>query len=131
MNTKRVLTLTADGQLLGDISWNHPGRIAVVTVYHNVSVLLRHALIGVEIHFLVSLVLYMIYYPQEMKYEFVDSVSDAPGTIGKTPKKRDEWQISIVLAWIVAAHLYVWRFSRARCGLLPLASSYPSLRSIF
>jgi len=54
--------------------------------------------------FTIILVLYMIYYPQEMKYEFVDSASDVPGTIKKAPKKRDEWQISIVLAWIVAAH---------------------------
>ena len=102
----------------------------MVTVYHNVSVL-RHALVSAETHFFVSLVLYMIYYPQEMKYEFVDSVSDVPGAIRKAPKKRDEWQISIVLAWIVATHLYVWRFSRARSGLLLLVSSHASLRSIF
>lgn len=102
----------------------------MVTVYHNVSVL-RHALIAVEIHFPVSLVLYMIYYPQEFKYESVDSISDVPGTNRKAPKKRHEWQVSIVLAWIVVAHLYVWRLSRARSGLFRLASSYASLRSIF
>ncbi|KAF8740934.1 hypothetical protein AX14_006680 [Amanita brunnescens Koide BX004] len=53
--------------------------------------------------FTVILILYMIYYPEELKYEF-DSTSEAPGTIRKAPKKRDEWQTSIILAWIVVAH---------------------------
>ena len=64
-------------------------------------------------HILVSLILYMIYYPEELKYES-DPTSDASGTVRKAPEKREEWQTSIILAWIVVAHLYVWHYSRAR-----------------
>ncbi|KAK2460738.1 hypothetical protein APHAL10511_007208 [Amanita phalloides] len=49
--------------------------------------------------FTIILVLYMIYYPQELKYE----AYGPSNSVQKVLKKRDHWWTSIVLAWIVAA----------------------------
>lgn len=78
----------------------------MVIVYCDVSISSPTVFVSFKMHSPISLILYMIYYPEELKYEF-DSTSEAPGTIRKAPKKRDEWQTSIILAWIVVAHLYV------------------------
>jgi len=52
--------------------------------------------------FTVIFVLYMIYYPPELKYEIEDT--PAPSKRGR---HRDEWQASIILAWIIAVHLVI------------------------
>ncbi|KAL7284494.1 hypothetical protein ACG7TL_001785 [Trametes sanguinea] len=54
-----------------------------------------------------SLVLYMIYYPPHLKYVELDvNVSnDMPPQHIKTPVKREQWKLSIVLSWAVFLHI--------------------------
>lgn len=49
------------------------------------------------------MVLYMMYYPSHLKYAAVEvgMHDDRPPTRIKTSVKRDEWQLSIVLSWVV------------------------------
>lgn len=49
------------------------------------------------------MVLYMMYYPSHLKYAAVevDMHDNRPATQIKTSVKRDEWQLSIVLSWVV------------------------------
>ncbi|GLB40051.1 putative protein with repeated motif present between transmembrane helices in cystinosin, yeast ERS1p, mannose-P-dolichol utilization defect 1, and other hypothetical proteins [Lyophyllum shimeji] len=53
------------------------------------------------------LVLYLIYYPQHLKYAEidVDSHDTRPPVHIKTPVKSDNWRLSIILAWVVAIHM--------------------------
>ncbi|EKM56784.1 uncharacterized protein PHACADRAFT_141718 [Phanerochaete carnosa HHB-10118-sp] len=53
--------------------------------------------------FTMILVLYMIYYPAHLKYATVDldSYDNRPPQHIKTGVKRDEWRLSITLAWVV------------------------------
>ena len=57
-----------------------------------------------------SFVLYMIYYPEHLKYVELDFERTPllPRIYVKTPVKSDEWRISIIVSWIAAAHLYVF-----------------------
>jgi len=57
-----------------------------------------------------SFVLYMIYYPEHLKYVELDFERTPllPPIHVKTPVKSDEWRISIIVSWIAAAHLYVF-----------------------
>ena len=57
-----------------------------------------------------SFVLYMIYYPEHLKYVELDLERThlLPPIHVKTPVKSDEWRISIIVSWIAAAHLYVF-----------------------
>ncbi|KAJ3017874.1 hypothetical protein NUW54_g488 [Trametes sanguinea] len=59
--------------------------------------------------FVMILVLYMIYYPPHLKYVELDvNVSnDLPPQHIKTPVKREQWKLSIVLSWAVFLHMYV------------------------
>jgi len=56
--------------------------------------------------FSIVFVLYMIYYPEHLKYvEIGIEVNEPfPPITVKTPVKSREWGLSIVLAWITAAH---------------------------
>lgn len=57
-----------------------------------------------------SFVLYMIYYPEHLKYVELDleRIPLLPPIHVKTPVKSDEWRISIIVSWIAAAHLYAF-----------------------
>ncbi|KAI9069809.1 hypothetical protein FKP32DRAFT_1640427 [Trametes sanguinea] len=57
--------------------------------------------------FVMILVLYMIYYPPHLKYVELDvNVSnDLPPQHIKTPVKREQWKLSIVLSWAVFLHI--------------------------
>ncbi len=55
------------------------------------------------------MVLYMLYYPPHLKYLelSIDTHDSRPPRLVKTPTKSSEWRLSILLSWVVAAHLYV------------------------
>ena len=56
-----------------------------------------------------SLVLYMLYYPPNLKYIQLDiDTHDArPIYHVRTKLKSSEWRLSIIVSWIVFLHLYV------------------------
>ena len=70
-----------------------------------------------------SLILYIIYYPQHLKYAEIDvpaGESDArPAQHIKTTIRSDDWRLSITLSSVVAIHLYVY----------PLNSSSPTFNT--
>lgn len=56
-----------------------------------------------------SLVLYMIYYPQNLKYIQVHADDGREGDPVRQPKitkvKTDNWSLSIILSWVVLIHM--------------------------
>ena len=56
------------------------------------------------------MVLYMIYYPQHLKFVTVDvdTHDNQPLLHVKTSLKREEWQLSIILSWVVLLYTYAW-----------------------
>lgn len=56
-----------------------------------------------------SLVLYMIYFPDHLKYSEVDiaATPERPPMHLQTTVKTDEWRLAITLSWVVAAHMCV------------------------
>ncbi|EJD52034.1 hypothetical protein AURDEDRAFT_181590 [Auricularia subglabra TFB-10046 SS5] len=57
--------------------------------------------------FTLILVLYMIYFPEHLKYSEVDipnGMGDRPIHL-KTTIKTDEWRLAITLSWVVAVHI--------------------------
>ncbi|KAH9915172.1 uncharacterized protein BXZ73DRAFT_92674 [Epithele typhae] len=69
-------------------------------------------LILVWILFVMILVLYMVYYPENMKYVELDV--DLPGNLPprhiKTPVKQENWKLSVTLAWAVGIHIALIAF---------------------
>ncbi|KZW00380.1 hypothetical protein EXIGLDRAFT_738753 [Exidia glandulosa HHB12029] len=57
--------------------------------------------------FTMILVLYMIYFPEHLKYSEVDisTRADAPPMHLQTTVKTDEWRLAITLSWVVAFHI--------------------------
>ncbi|RPD55473.1 hypothetical protein L226DRAFT_538715 [Lentinus tigrinus ALCF2SS1-7] len=56
--------------------------------------------------FVMILVLYMIYYPPELKYVEVDvDLPNEPPQHIKTPVKREQWKLSITLSWVIFWHI--------------------------
>ncbi|PFH53501.1 hypothetical protein AMATHDRAFT_54629 [Amanita thiersii Skay4041] len=56
--------------------------------------------------FTIILVLYMIYYPQELKYED-DGDQPTARPPNKSSTKRDEWGTSVILTWVVILHFLI------------------------
>ncbi|KAI0060536.1 hypothetical protein BV25DRAFT_1858796 [Artomyces pyxidatus] len=58
------------------------------------------------------LVLYMIYYPQHLKYATVpvDTYDSRPSEYVKTNIKSHDWQLSITLSWVVFIHITLVTF---------------------
>ena len=80
-----------------------------------------------------SFVLYMIYYPEHLKYVELDLERTPllPPIHVKIPVKSDEWRISIIVAWIAAAHLYVFALSYAGVEALILPSAFVSITTTY
>lgn len=59
---------------------------------------------------LLSLLLYIVYFPPHLKYVTLDIEGDdlRPSERVKTNLKSDSWRLSIVLSWIVIIHLSVF-----------------------
>lgn len=56
-----------------------------------------------------SLVLYMIYYPQDLKYIELHADDRRDGELDRRPKitrvRTDNWSLSIILSWVVFIHM--------------------------
>jgi uncharacterized protein with PQ loop repeat len=71
-------------------------------------------------------VLYMIYYPEHLKYVEIgiDDTEQLRPLLIKTPVKSEEWRLSIILAWVTVAHFFFVAFMTAY--LLATAPASPS-----
>ncbi|KAJ3524868.1 hypothetical protein NMY22_g10820 [Coprinellus aureogranulatus] len=72
--------------------------------------------------FTLVFVLYMIYYPEHLKYEGIQLPVDNATVVVKSPKLRTEWKLSIIYSWLTAIHFVVI----ALTTIFILATAVPS-----
>ncbi|KAL4262812.1 PQ loop repeat protein [Pleurotus pulmonarius] len=82
--------------------------------------------------FTMIMVLYMIYYPPNLKYIAMNEHEDYHDTrpsssLTKQPIKREEWSLSIILSWVVVVHLILISFITFFFLLTATPSPSPSL----
>ncbi|KAJ3537982.1 hypothetical protein NMY22_g5360 [Coprinellus aureogranulatus] len=72
--------------------------------------------------FTLVFVLYMIYYPEHLKYEGIQLPIDNATVVVKSPKLRTEWKLSIIYSWLTAIHFVII----ALTTIFILATAVPS-----
>ncbi|KAF9553999.1 hypothetical protein CPC08DRAFT_208796 [Agrocybe pediades] len=78
-------------------------------------------------------VLYMLYYPEHLKYVQIDiEEGDEHRHIPvKTPVRSEEWRLSVILAWITVAHFILLFLTTAYLLLTPTDAAQLSLWATF
>jgi hypothetical protein len=98
-------------ELPGNVCWGYPSGATMALLQPGVS--RSHFSMNIPDFFKSSFVLYMIYYPEHLKYDDTaagEHEALLPRPSNKENVKSVECRLSLIAAWIVGLHLYVSAF---------------------